>query len=84
MLQRVGKLQTGGLGHVDVEEHHIARIFLKLLYRLTHAGSLGNHLGLTELVEQESQFGTRRGLVVDDHRFKHGNLLVPYPTLIRP
>ena len=82
VLQRVGELQAGRLGHVDVEEHHVARIFLQLFDGLAHAGSLGDHFGLAQLVEKESQFGTRRGLVIDDHRFKHGNLLVPYPTLV--
>ena len=71
VLQCLGKLQAGCLGHVHVKEHDVAGIFLQLLDGLAHACRLGDDLRLTQFVEQELQFGARRGLVVDDHRFQH-------------
>ena len=76
MLQGLGELQTRGLGHVDVEEDDIDGIFLQFLDGLAHAGGLGDHVGLAELVEQEAQLRTRRRLIVDDHCFQHDGLLL--------
>ena len=57
------------------KKHDVAGVFLQLLDSLANAGSLGDDFSLAELVKQELELGTRRGLVIDDHRFQHLSLL---------
>lgn len=71
MLQGFGQLQAACLRHADVEEHHIARIFLQLFNSLANACRFGNDFGLAKLVQEELELGTRWGFIVDNDRFKH-------------
>ncbi len=74
VAHRIGQLQAGGLGHVHVQEHDIAGIFLQLLDGLTDTGRLGNHFDSANLVKQEPQFRPSRRFIVNDDGFKHNNL----------
>ena len=48
MLQSLRELNTGSLGHVDIQEHNVARVFLELFDSLADACSLGNNFSLVE------------------------------------
>ena len=48
MLQSLCELNTGSLGHVDIQEHNVARVFLELFDSLADAYSLGNNFSLVE------------------------------------
>ena len=74
VLQRVGQLQAGRLGHVHVQEHDVAGVFLQLLDGLADAGRFGDHLRLPQLFQQVLQFRACRCLVIDDHGLQHPNL----------
>ena len=71
MLQGLRQLQSRSLGHVDIKEHHVNGILLELFNSLAHASSFGHDLGLPKLVQQELEFRTCGGLVVDNHGFQH-------------
>ena len=71
VLQGLGQLKAGGLGHVHVHEHDVAGILFQLLDSLAHVGSFGCHFNPANFVEKKAQFRTGRSLVVNDDCVKH-------------
>ena len=71
VLQGLGQLKAGGLGHVHVHEHDVAGILFQLLDSLAHVGSFGCHFNSADLIEKKAQFRTGRRLVVNDNCVKH-------------